>query len=179
MTEWHLGCFQKGNFGRKLLTMTKPLRILHLEDEADFAELLKSLLESEGINADVKLVSRRAEFEAAVEHEKFDLILADYLLPNYTGIDALQAAQRITPQTPFVLVSGTLAEQAAVETLKLGATDYVMKLSPERLVPAIRRAVQEADERVQRQLVETEMVRREKYFRALTENALDIVTILN
>src|SRR5208282_662844 len=65
------------------------------------------------------------------------------------------------------------------ESLKSGATDYVLKHYPERLVPAVRRAVEEAEERVRRQRIETELTRREKYFRALTENALDILTLLD
>ena len=88
-------------------------------------------------------------------------------------------AREKCPETPFLLVSGTIGEQAAIESLKAGATDYVLKHWPERLVPAVRRAVEEAEERKQRRRVETELVRREKHFRALTENALDILTILD
>ena len=111
--------------------------------------------------------------------ERFDVILADYLLPSYNGLEALRAAHQKCPETPFLLVSGTIGEQAAIESLKSGATDYVLKHWPERLVPAVRRAVEEAEERARRQRVETELVRREKHFRALSENALDIVTILD
>ncbi len=111
--------------------------------------------------------------------EPFDIILADYMLPSYNGLEALQSARQKCPEIPFLLVSGTIGEQAAIESLKCGATDYVLKQWPERLVPAVRRAVEEAAERRQRREVETELARREKYFRALTENALDILTILD
>ena len=122
------------------------------------------------------LADNRADFEGALAPERFDVILADYLLPSYNGLEALRVAREKCPETPFLLVSGTIGEQAAIESLKAGATDYVLKHWPERLVPAVRRAVEEAEERMQRRRIETELVRREKYFRALTENALDILT---
>ena len=159
--------------------MNKPLRILHLEDEPDYSDLVRSMLQAEGIQAEVVLVTDRAEFEAALALETFDLILADYSLPSYDGIQALKCSRERAPQTPFLLISGNIGEQTAIESLKTGATDYILKHCPERLVPSIRRAVQEADERKQRRLAETELIRREKYFRALTENSLDILTILN
>ena len=158
--------------------MNEALRILHLEDEPDFSSLVRSLLEKEGVSAELVLVSTRAEFEGALERETFDIVLADYLLPGYTGIDALQFFRKQYRETPFLLISGTIGEEAAIESLRAGATDYVLKHWPDRLVPALRRAVQEATERKQRRQAETELHRREKYFRALTENALDILTIL-
>src|ERR1043166_2005738 len=117
--------------------MNKHLRILHLEDEPDFADLVKSLLEKEGIHVELVLVDNRNDFEAAVESAEFDCILADYLLPDYNGLDALKWVHRRRPELPFLLVSGTIGEDAAIESLKNGATDYVLKMKPERLVPAI------------------------------------------
>lgn len=163
----------------RIMSKNKPLRILHLEDEPDFSDLVRSLLEKEGLDAELTLVATRKEFEKALAEDKFDLILADYLLPSYTGLDALSAARKTCPQKPFLIVSGTIGDQAAIESLKAGATDYVLKMLPERLVPAIRRAAEEAEEKRRRRKVETELVRREKYFRSLTENALDIVTVLS
>ena len=161
------------------MSVGKPLRLLHLEDDPDFSDLVSSLLEREGIAAELELVGSRTEFEAALAEGKYDAILADYLLPEYDGLEALQSVRAKCPETPFLLVSGTIGEEAAIRSLRSGATDYVLKLWPERLVPALRRAVQEAEERRQRKQVETELLRREKYFRALTENCLDILTILN
>ncbi len=159
--------------------MNLPLRILHLEDDPDYAELVRSLLEKEGLQVELVVAGNGADFEAALAQGEFDIVLADYLLPDYNGLQALQAAREKCPDTPFLLVSGTIGEQAAIESLKAGATDYVLKQWPERLVPAVLRAVQEAQERAGRHRVEHELVRREKYFRALTEHALDILTILN
>jgi two-component system cell cycle sensor histidine kinase/response regulator CckA len=159
--------------------MNGPLRILHLEDDPDYCDLVQSLLAKEGYQVESVVAGDRAGFEAALAPDEFDIILADYALPSYNGLEALRAAREKCPETPFLLVSGTIGEQAAIESLKGGATDYVLKHWPERLVPAVRRAVEEAEERTRRRHVETELVRREKHFRALTENALDILTILD
>jgi PAS domain S-box-containing protein len=159
--------------------VNRPLRILHLEDDPDYSDLVRSLLAKEGLDAQILVVSDGSDFLAALEFEQFDIILADYLLPTFNGLQALQLAREKYPETPFLIVSGTIGEQAAIESLKCGATDYVLKHCPERLVPSIRRAVQESDERSQRRKMETELVRREKYFRALTENALDVLSVLN
>src|SRR5215471_2519380 len=159
--------------------MKKVLRILHLEDEPDFSDLVRSLLETHGLQTELVLASNQAEFETALSVQPFDVILADYKLPAYDGLQALQYARARTPETPFLLVSGTIGEQAAIESLKAGATDYVLKHWPERLVPAIQRALQESSERQQRVRAETELMRQEKYFRALTENSLDALTILS
>ena len=154
------------------------MRILHLEDDADFSELVRSLLEKEGIAAEIKLVGSREAFETASTKD-YDVVLADYMIPGYGGLDALRYFRKRCVETPFLLVSGTIGEQAAIDSLKNGATDYVLKQWPDRLVPSIVRATQEACERRERRHAETELLRREKYFRALTENTLDILTILN
>jgi len=159
--------------------MSKPLRILHLEDDPDFAELVRTLLQQDDLDADLKLVASRAEFEAALDSETFDVILSDFRLPRFTGLEALAFVRKEYPDAPFILLSGTIGEHAAIESLKAGATDYVLKHNPERLASAVRRAAQEATERAKRRQVETELVRREKYFRTLTENSLDILCILS
>jgi PAS domain S-box-containing protein len=159
--------------------MNKPLHLLHLEDDPDFAELVRTLLEQDDLDAEVKRVAGRAEFEAALNSEKFDVILSDFRLPGFTGLEALSFVRKEYPDLPFILVSGTIGEHAAIESLKAGATDYVLKHNPERLASSVRRAAQEAGERAKRRQAETELVRREKYFRTLTENTLDILCILS
>jgi PAS domain S-box-containing protein len=154
------------------------LRILHLEDDPDYSGVVQDLLRKEQIDAEVMLAKTQAEFEAALANEQFDIILADYLLPSYTGLRALALARETAPQTPFLLVSGTIGEEAAIDSLQAGATDYVLKQWPEKLVPAVKRAVLEARERNQRQMAERQLERRENYFQALTENVLDVITIV-
>src|SRR5271170_5393272 len=155
------------------------LNILHLEDEPDFAELVCSLLEQGGVAADIRRVGDRMAFTLALESGEFDLIISDYHLPSFTGLEAMALAKKKMPHTPFILVSGTIGEQAAIESLRAGATDYVLKQKPERLPSAVRRAVKEAAERTKLREAELELARREKYFRTLTENSLDVLVIIN
>jgi PAS domain S-box-containing protein len=159
--------------------MTKRLHILHLEDEPDFAELVLTLLAQDGLAADVKRIGDRAAFETALDAETFDVIISDYHLPSFSGLEALAIALKKCPHTPFILVSGTIGELAAIESLRAGATDYVLKQKPDRLPSAVRRAVQEAEEHAKLRQVEIELIRREKYFRTLTENSLDVLCILS
>src|SRR5579863_5464913 len=160
--------------------MARPqLRVLHLEDNRDYSALVSSKLAAEGIAAELVCVDRRKDFESALEQGGFDLIIADYSLPDFNGIQALKIAQQKLPDTPILLVSGTIGEEAAIESLKAGATDYVLKHWPERLVPAVQRALREAEERQHRVRAETALEQREKLFRALSENALDVVTVID
>ena len=159
--------------------MNRRLHILHLEDEPDFADLVRSLFAEDHLDAEVKCVGDRASFKQLLEAEPFDIIISDYHLPSFTGLEALAMAKKHCPHTPFILVSGTIGEQAAIESLTAGAADYVLKQNPERLPSAVRRAVKEAMQRAKLREAEMELARREKYFRTLTENSLDILCIIN
>ena len=134
--------------------MNKVLRVLHLEDDPDYSDLVKEMLEREGLRVEKVLVDNYADFIAALEKNGFDVILGDYSLPACNGLQALQIARQKCPDTPFLLISGVIGEQAAVESLKCGAADYVLKQWPERLVPAVQRAVREVEERAQRRQAE-------------------------
>ena len=147
------------------------LRVLHLEDDLDYCSLVKSVLEKEGWQVETAMVADISDFISALTRSAFDVILADYSLPKCTGIDALRAARQYSPNTPFLVVSGTIGEQAAIESLRSGATDYVLKHWPERLEPAVRRAVQEAREHAQRKRAEEVLRQNEEEFRAMFELA--------
>src|SRR5207244_3913139 len=131
-------------------TMSSLLRILHLEDNPTDAELLRAILERQGVNSTIKRVETREAFQAALEREPFDLILSDFTLPTFDGLSALTIAREKRPELPFIFVSGTIGEDAAVESLKRGATDYVLKDRPSRLGASLKRAVQEAQSQVER-----------------------------
>lgn len=105
----------------------QPLRILSLEDSAIDADLIAAHLEGSGLQVDLSRVWTRADFEAALSGQEFDVILADHVLPAFDGDTALAIARERVPHTPFIFVSGTLGEELAVEALKHGATDYVVK----------------------------------------------------
>ena len=134
--------------------MTSPLRILHLEDNRHDAELVQAALETEGIVSRVTRVETRADFVASLEQGGFDIILADYTLPAFDGLSALKIALARCPNVPFIFVSGTLGEEVAIEALKIGATDYLLKERLARIVPSVHRALREAKERGERQRTE-------------------------
>ncbi len=119
------------------------MRILHLEDSADDAELIANRLKDEGISCQVTRVDSRDAFLAAAMRGDWDVILADYTLPSFDGISALQIAREKCPQVPFIFVSGALGEEVAITTLKSGATDYILKDRLARLPLAVTRAVEE------------------------------------
>jgi len=124
-----------------------PLHILMLEDVATDAELIERELEREGLDFDARRVTTRDAFEQALDAFAPDLILADYSLPSFDGMAALELATEKRPHVPVVFVSGAIGEERAIETLKQGATDYVLKDQLSRLGPAVRRALREAEER--------------------------------
>jgi DNA-binding NtrC family response regulator len=144
--------------------MNRPLHILHLEDEPDFAELVSTMLLEDSLSVKISRVGDKKAYVEALEAEKYDLILSDYHLPSFTGLDALALAKKKCPETPFILISGTIGETAAVESLKAGATDYLLKQKPERLPSAVRRAVEEAAERVKLRETEAELARGKNIF---------------
>ncbi len=151
------------------------LRFLLLEDSLLDAELLHALLTQSDIACKIDQVKTRIEFQTAVEQGGFDLILSDYSLPGFDGIAALEIAQHQCPDVPFIFVTATMGEEVAIETLKSGATDYVLKQRLERLIPSIQRALRSAQERRARLQAEAELHRREQEFRALVENSPDAI----
>ncbi len=147
--------------------MNEPLRILHLEDNPHDALLTRDQLQAAGVPVQITHVTGREDFEDALRSGKWDLILSDYHLPKFTGLEALDLVRRSFPSTPFILMSGTIGEHAAIESLKSGATDYVLKQNRERLPSAVRRAVDEALQRSHRELAESELRQSERQYRLL------------
>jgi len=133
--------------------MKQTLNILHIEDSAEDSELIRQLLVNDGFQCQVTRVDTGPQFFDALEKDPCDLILADCKLPAFSGSRALEIARALKPETPFIFVSGTMGEEAAIESLRDGATDYVLKDRLSRLVPAVRRALAETEERrMRRQL---------------------------
>jgi len=143
--------------------MKAPLRILHLEDDPKDAELIQATLETEGLVSEVTRVETQDDFLASLERDQFDLIFADYTLPSFDGLTALKIALEKCPDLPFIFISGTLGEEVAIEALKLGATDYVVKGRLSRIVPLVHRALREARERGDRKRAENALRRGEAY----------------
>jgi two-component system, NarL family, sensor histidine kinase UhpB len=149
------------------------LRILNLEDEALDTEILRAELVRGGVPCEMTRVQTRVDFLAALESGGFDLVLADHTLPAFDGLAAMEATRRVAPEIPFIFVSGTIGEEAAIESMKMGATDYVLKHRLERLVPAVRRAAREAEERVQRARAEERLRESHALLRSVVEGTAD------
>jgi PAS domain S-box-containing protein len=143
--------------------MPHLLRILSIEDDPKDAELIQDLLETGDIACEVTRVDTQATLVASLEQGGIDLILADYSLPSFDGISALRLAMKACPDVPFIFVSGTLGEEVAIEALKIGATDYVLKTRLSRLVPSVLRALREATERTERKRAEESLRQSETY----------------
>jgi PAS domain S-box-containing protein len=147
--------------------MNEMLRILHLEDNPLDSQLVRDQLAMAGVAAELTLVTTRTDFLAAIKKTKWDLILADYKLPDFTGVEALNLVRKDDKDTPFILLSGTIGEDIAVASLKAGATDYVLKQKRERLPSCIQRAVAEVAERARRAAAEADLRQSEKQYRLL------------
>jgi len=143
--------------------MRKPLRILSIEDDPKDTELIQDLLETEDIVCEVTRVDTQAALQASLEQGGIDLILTDYTLPSFDGLSALKLAMKACPEVPFIFVSGTLGEEVAIEALKIGATDYVLKTRLSRLVPSVVRALREARERAERKHADEKLRRSDAY----------------
>lgn len=143
------------------------LRILHVEDSPNDAELIQAGLEADGLSFEAVRVETGDEMIAALKEGRFDLVLCDYTLPSFDGLSALLVAKERCPDVPFIFVSGTIGEERAVECLKRGATDYLLKDRLSRLAPAVRRALREAEEQAARRKAE-ERIRHLAYFDPLT-----------
>ncbi|MEN6338241.1 MAG: response regulator [Phycisphaerales bacterium] len=139
--------------------MTESLRILHLEDDPLDTELVSALLQSEGLPAQIDRIDTLGAFREALERGSYSLILADYTIPGTDPMEAMRLAKRLCPQVPFIFLSGTMGEDLAIETLKTGANDYVLKHRMARLAPAVRRALAEAEEQTRRRQAEEELRR--------------------
>ncbi|HEX5657245.1 MAG TPA: ATP-binding protein [Polyangiales bacterium] len=139
-----------------------------LEDSKLDAEILEAQLE--GAPFAIVRVETRASFEAALRSARFAAVLSDYNLPGFSGHDALRLAQELMPGTPFLFVSGALGEHTAVELLKLGATDYVLKDQLERLLPSLERALREAAQRAEHERAEQALREREQSLSTLMSN---------
>src|SRR4030067_1250091 len=126
--------------------LNKELRILILEDVATDAEWVEYDLRKGGIVFSSKRVETREDFIRELNDFAPDLILADYNLPSFDGLSALELAKEQQPEAPFIFVSGAIGEEFAIDILKKGATDYVLKDYLIRLVPAVKRALCEVEE---------------------------------
>ncbi|MFL9826377.1 response regulator [Rhodoplanes sp. SY1] len=148
----------------------REVQILHLEDDGLDATLVREFLAASGLVFRIERVWTRASFVEALSTGAFDIVLADHQLPDFDGVTALAIARARAPELPFIFVSGAFGEELAVEAMRHGATDYVVKQRLERLPLVVRRAVAETAERSERLRAEAALRASEEQFRTLADN---------
>jgi hypothetical protein len=155
--------------------MENAIRILHLEDNPSDAQLVQLALKKAKVSFDYLLVDNEEDYIYALENQNVNVILSDYHLPDYSGSEALIYAKNNYPNLPFVFFSGTMGEDAAIESLLSGATDYILKNKMDRLVSALYRAHNEAQEHLARKKAEKALLQSEENFRqSISESPLGI-----
>jgi len=152
----------------------KKLHLLILEDNSADAELAVRELEREGFIVKWSLVETEEAFREAL-NQKPEVILADYNLPSFNGLSALKIKQVISPTIPLIIILGTIGEEFATECIKAGATDYVLKDKLFRLVPVIKRALQEAEEHRERKQAEKELKQSYEKLQKIMEGTINTI----
>ncbi len=151
------------NRDARLMPFSLPVRILLVEDDPIDAELATDRLREDGIEFDSRLVEDEVGFREALKGFSPQLVLCDFNLPGFSGEAALRILREFDPLTPFIYLSGTMGEEAAIAALRGGATDYILKNQPTRLPTAVRRALNEAHEQVARRQAESELLRSQRF----------------
>ena len=142
---------------------TRPIRVLLVEDNRNDAELALAELDDDGLAHEARVVDEEEAYLVALREFVPDIVLSDLSLPSFSGQRALELLRQRDPDLPFIYVSATLGEEAAIEALRNGATDYILKQNPARLASAVRRALVEAAERRASQRAQTELIRAQRF----------------
>jgi PAS domain S-box-containing protein len=155
--------------------MSEDMRLLIVEDVPTDAELMVRELRRAGMSFTSRLVQTRQDFVDELTSSPPDLILVDYTLPGFDGLTALDLAGKSLPHVPVIFVSGTIGEERAIETVKRGATDYVLKDRLSRLAPSVQRALDEMREHAERVRAEESLAASEARYRAIVEDQVELV----
>lgn len=154
---------------------SRIITILHLEDNPTDAQLVQAMLKKSNLDFDYLYVDNEKDYLTCLENKPVDIILSDYHLPDYSGREALLTAKTRFPHIPFVFVSGTMGEEAAIDSLLNGATDYILKNRMERLGSAVQRAYKEALDHIARHNAEKALLQSEEnFYRSISESPLGI-----
>jgi two-component system, cell cycle sensor histidine kinase and response regulator CckA len=153
--------------------LDRPLRVLHLEDDPDDRHVIQEWFKQQNIRAEFTDADNEADFVKACEEGSFDIVLSDKSLPGFDGLSALRFVREKFPHLPFVFVTGSMGEESAIETMKDGATDYVLKDRLSRLIPAVQRAIRESEREKKNRQIE-EKIRQQA---ALLDKAQDAILV--
>jgi PAS domain S-box-containing protein len=153
--------------------VNKPVKVLIVEDSEDDAKLALRALRRGGFDPTYRRVQTAAELETALAQERWDAVILDFKMPGFTGMDALRIFRSTGLDIPVILISGTIGEETAVDAMKAGANDYVMKKSLARLAPALERELKETQMRAAHRRTQRDLIESEQRFRSLTEMSSD------
>jgi PAS domain S-box-containing protein len=157
--------------------MNEVLNVLCLEDSPRDAEIIRELLIDAGYDLNMDCTAVEKEFVSLLRSYKYDLILSDFRLPGFDGFGALRWSVEICPDVPFICVSGSIGESLAVELLKKGAVDYILKDRLERLPSAVQRALEEVKEKEARQQAEDKVRETQTLLQASIESPKDMIVL--
>jgi PAS domain S-box-containing protein len=155
------------------------IRILILEDVLTDAEILRREIEQAGIGFISQIVDNQKNFLEALHNFKPDIILSDYMLPEFNGMLALRLTKEFDPSIPFIIVTGSINEETAVKCMKAGAYDYVIKEHLTRVVPAIKAALEKNQLIKEKEKTEEKLRKSEEQFRLIAENIADMIVVLD
>jgi len=158
--------------------VSKKTRILLIEDSEDDAFLIERVLNKGGLKLIMERVSTADQMTQALDHQTWDAVLCDYMMPNFSIRDAMKVIELRGLDLPFIIVSGTISDEVAVDMMQAGAHDYLTKINLSRLVPAIKREIGEAEQRKKRRAAEIALRESEKKHRTLVESLSDTVFVL-
>ncbi|MDO9167014.1 MAG: EAL domain-containing protein [Rhodoferax sp.] len=159
--------------------MSKPVKVLIIEDSEDDAKLALRVLQRGGFEPTHRRVQTAAELETALARERWDAIISDFSMPGFTGMDALRIYRSTGLDIPFILISGTIGEESAVNAMKAGASDYVMKRNLARLAPALERELKESHMRAAHRRAQRELVESEQRLRTIVETEPECVKVVS
>src|SRR5690606_20527002 len=157
--------------------MDKKFQIIHIEDNENDALLSQEFIRTDLISAEFNVVESEAQLNEALQSEKIDLIICDYAIPGFGGDRALEMVRRQNTEVPFIFVSGTIGEERAIELLRSGATDYILKNNLQRLVPSIKRALNEVEVHRMKKLAEQELIESRHFVQRIIDTSPNIIHI--
>jgi len=161
------------------ITIQPILKILSLEDSEQDFEIIREQLIAAGITLKISRIDKESDFVSLLRTNSYDIILADFKLPGFDAFGALQLRNEICPDVPFLCVSGAIGEERAIQLLKSGANDYVIKDRLERLPFAIKNAIIEAKEKENRRIAEDQLRLSEERFRAIWDESFDGMRLMD
>ncbi|MBL6446184.1 PAS domain S-box protein [Fulvivirga sp. 29W222] len=168
---------EKQEFAKTQVNRWKPINVVIIEDSEDDYELIKRRVRHEGYQINAIRVETADEYEAALDKEEWDVIISDNSLPHFNAKSALEITRKKYPHMPFIIVSGTIGEEAAVEAMRLGANDYLLKNDMARLMPVIEREIRDAELIKAKSLADMALEESQERYRLLAENIQDLVCL--